>query len=410
GVGSVRIGASGLARDSGSGVFAGRGLREGECVAAVPLGACLCAGQGVDLAARLLREQALGGDSAFAPYVRQLPQAEQLASHPLLWPAGAAAASLLAPCPQASRMVRHCRMRASQEAAALVQAGAAETEEGARWALAIVESRSITLGDGSPERPLALALCPLLDLLNHQVPRQGQPPSCTVRENRETGAVELVASGATSEGSELWLEYERCSTAQIFARYGFVQRYPEGDAAGPSCLLPVPVGDPRLPGGAEAAAERLRLLRADGWRRSAWRPLLLKMPDHARSTGSLMPVARLCALPSATPCAASAPSCCTARASAPAASRRARRSWRARSCRRRRRAWRARSSRPRRAAPRQGTRAARRGPCSGRSWGCCGGRATSWRPRWRSDGRRPERAGRRGRAPTNMGGRARGAV
>lgn len=190
-----------------------------------------------------------------------------------------------------------CSLRGSTDVTALCTLGKAKTREEACWALAVVESRAVTLGDGSPSSPWRLALCPLIDLLNHKA---GSGAACSFMDVPERGVVELSANGPLSRGDELTITYEDCSSAQIFARYGFVQQVPQSGAPPESCVLEVPIADHlQLPGGVEARDLRVELIRAAGWRRSAWRPLLLKMPDNASAGGSLLAIARLAVLPSA---------------------------------------------------------------------------------------------------------------
>jgi len=98
-------------------------------------------------------------------------------------------------------------------------------------------------------------------------------------------------------GEELLITYDTCSSAQMFARYGFLQNVPENAVGCESCVLEIPITDQSLPGGCHACKARLQMIRTV-WRRSAWRPLLLRMPD-AVSEGSLMTVARLAVLPNA---------------------------------------------------------------------------------------------------------------
>ncbi|CAE7247593.1 SETD4 [Symbiodinium natans] len=252
------------------------------------------------LAAALLVERKRGATSAFAPLLATLPSAKDLAAHPIFWPPGLSLRKILASCPHSCRMVYHMQLRASLEAAELVQRGAAASREEALWALALVESRAITLSDEGPETPpWRLGLCPVIDFLNHQEPSEGAPPRCQIVDNVTSGRVEVAAERTLQAGDELLFIYEECSSAQLFARYGFVQFPPAIPHPNERCLLNVPIADPELPGGKEAGAARVAFVRQSGWRRSAWRPLLLRMPYNAEEGGSLMPLARLALLPSA---------------------------------------------------------------------------------------------------------------
>eukprot|EP00931_Biecheleriopsis_adriatica_P079474 TRINITY_DN52886_c0_g1_i1.p1 TRINITY_DN52886_c0_g1~~TRINITY_DN52886_c0_g1_i1.p1 ORF type:complete len:498 (+),score=97.72 TRINITY_DN52886_c0_g1_i1:10-1503(+) len=301
GLGNVNVRPSNF-EGAGNGVFPMLDLAKDDVFMAMPYSACLTAGEdgqlgmGAALAAKLLYEKRQGEASQYRHYLAVLPTEKDLAGHPLLWPRGASWQSVLSSCPQSLRMLRHARMRASSEAQALVTSGAAQTIMEAKWALAIVESRAVMLGDGSPEWPLRLALCPIIDLLNHDVLDAGASSSCTFLDAPDQEMVVLQAAGQVQKSEELCLVYEHCSAAQLFARYGFLQQAPQVE----SCLLEVPIIDPeQLPGGQDAQAARIELLRKAGWRRSAWRTLLLKLPDSVQAEGSLLGVARLAVLPHA---------------------------------------------------------------------------------------------------------------
>eukprot|EP00439_Symbiodinium_sp_Y106_P037629 s14_g4.t1 len=257
-------------------------------------------------------ERQRGASSPFAPLLATLPSARDLAAHPIFWPPGLFLRKILASCPHSCRMVYHMQLRASLEAAELVEHGAAASREEALWALALVESRAVTLTDEGPDSrneisscmegespPWRLGLCPIIDFLNHQEPSEGAAPRCKLVDDVAAGHVEVAAARTLEAGDELLFIYEECSSAQLFARYGFVQFPPAIPHPNERCLLNVPIADPSLPGGLEAAAARVAFVRQSGWRRSAWRPLLLRMPYNAEEGGSLMPLARLALLPSA---------------------------------------------------------------------------------------------------------------
>ncbi|CAE7764570.1 SETD4, partial [Symbiodinium sp. CCMP2456] len=285
---------------AGHGVFTAAGAEPGSRILSIPRACCIVAEDRMALAAALLAERKRGPSSPFAPLLATLPSARDLAAHPIFWPPGLSLRKILASCPHSCRMVYHMQLRASLEAAELVEHGAATSREEALWALALVESRAVTLTDEGPESPpWRLGLCPIIDFLNHQEPSEGAAPRCKLVDDVASGHVAVAAARTLEAGDELLFIYEECSSAQLFARYGFVQFPPAIPHPNERCLLNVPIADPSLPGGPEAAAARVAFARQSGWRRSAWRPLLLRMPYNAEEGGSLLPLARLALLPSA---------------------------------------------------------------------------------------------------------------
>jgi len=308
---------------AGLGVFALRNFEEGERVLSVPGGLCLqgeidkedaeLLGPVGATAAALLRERHAARGSDFATYLDSLPRQEDLAGHPFLWPRGSGAASVasrraLAASPRATRRLRHARLRASVLVQRLLEGCYAKSEEEARWALAVVRSRAFPVSRGNA----AVALCPLLDLLNHHSPSAGSSPvsggaACRFarfhdrgsgsnggqvdEENLELG---MVAERSITMGEELCHLYDVCPAADFLANYGFV---PEGSAGFEACLLEVPRSALSL-GGDEALEARVTALQHRGLWRGAriGRPLLLPL-GMAGTVSLLLPVARLAALP-----------------------------------------------------------------------------------------------------------------
>ncbi|CAK0894919.1 unnamed protein product [Prorocentrum cordatum] len=298
--------ASGL-EGGGNGVFATRDFAEGEVIARVPcsmtissLGAPEAAAglpPWAQLAAALLHEKRLGGASRFATYLASLPQAQDMPTHPMFWPRGLRPDALWPASPQGLFTARHALMRGVALTRALLSAGLAETEQEARWALAMVDSRSFCLG-AMGEKP-NLSFTPMLDFLNHEVEGGGMRPSCSMNDRSlQEGFVQLSADRDLKAGEELLISYDYGPSMQIFTRYAFVQRARGVDATDrfEKCYLEAPVDDPGLPGGEAARAARVRALKEVGWFRGAWRPLLLNLPDNVKAGGLLLPAARLCVL------------------------------------------------------------------------------------------------------------------
>ena len=98
------------------------------------------------------------------------------------------------------------------------------SEQDARWALAIVDSRAFTFQPDSPEEQLALV--PLVDILNTtslfkdgvQLWQCSFEPHGTVKE----GAL-LLAEGPVKEGEELLHLYGPNSSATLWMVYGFLE-------------------------------------------------------------------------------------------------------------------------------------------------------------------------------------------
>lgn len=307
GLDSIHVG-PGSEPGAGIGVFAARPILAGERVASVPRALCLTVGKVIPgalvggaglivaLAAALLRERRLGSASRFTTYLEVLPR--ELSTHPLLWPTGLRPSALFAASPRALRRMRLAQLRGAARVSALLKTGAAETEDEARWALAMVDSRGISLR-GAPGHP-ALAMCPLLDLLNHPAPLgEHSLPTCSFVDDPARDTLDMVADADIEPLQEIHFFYGYGSSADLFMSYGFA--LPPGAGSPPEvCSLEVPVAD--LQRGASGAFEaRAKILRQRGWWRGLGigRPLLLAMPQNAGSRGLLVSLARL-ALSSAT--------------------------------------------------------------------------------------------------------------
>lgn len=296
---------------AGIGVFAAQDLAAGDLVISIPRALCLTAAAGhagtapdglapdANLAATLLQERRLGPASFFARYIAALPQEHEFRHHPFFW--RREDMELFQASPRARRQLRLASMRTCARVRAMMAKGVAETQDEARWALAVVRSRSFPL-EGAPGNgmsPYRLALCPLVDLLNHHAPEPGaaETPAARYRCSPD-GSPGLVAERAVAAGEELRHLYAICPSAELLAAYGFV---PEGGTSGfEVCNLEVPCGE-LLAGGLAASAARHALLHSRGlWRGGRLgRPLLLPLGGSPSQGGRLLPVARLAALGSA---------------------------------------------------------------------------------------------------------------
>ncbi|CAJ1455238.1 unnamed protein product [Effrenium voratum] len=265
---------------NGCGLFARRDFSKSQVVVSIPSSLCLQADDGHDrpevaAAAALLREKRLGS-SKFQAYLESLPRSLQ---HPAVWPQ-MPWRQLLGPA--ALRRVRLARMRAAAGSAALLDAGLADSQEEARWALATVRSRAFPAGRG-------MMLCPLLDLLNHYTVSSGGPTCGFIRFGKTVG---MVAEREVKTGEELCHLYALAPSSELLASYGFV---PKGGAGGfEEALIEVPAHDFGGPLGeaCRAALRRRNLGRGLG----LGRPLLLRLFGNVGSS-LLLPVARLLSLP-----------------------------------------------------------------------------------------------------------------
>ena len=114
-----------------------------------------------------------------------------------------------------------CSFPGLHNVSCLVQAGISEDQ--ARWALAIVDSRAFTFQPDSDEQ---LALVPLVDILNTttlfedgvQLWQCSFEPHGAVKE----GAL-LLAEGPVKAGEELLHLYGPNSSATLWTVYGFVE-------------------------------------------------------------------------------------------------------------------------------------------------------------------------------------------
>uniref|UniRef100_A0A7S4SHL7 SET domain-containing protein n=1 Tax=Alexandrium monilatum TaxID=311494 RepID=A0A7S4SHL7_9DINO len=275
----------------GAGLFASRPLAEGGTVLSVPAERGLLERPGAAgrpearLAAALLRERARGSASRVAAYVASLPPLGNPEAMPVNWPRGVRPRDLFAASPMAQLLSRLKMWQSADSVRELLAAGAAETEQEARWALAMVDSRSFSV-DGK------LALFPYLDITN-----QSCSPNCEFRDRSvERGLVELRACRPLSEGEEVTCDYDVAPGVHFLLHYGFV---PHGNPR-EACFLDPPADALRSGGGGPPAElARVEALKQEGWWRGPWRPVLLRLPDNAMAGGCLLRLARLAALPTA---------------------------------------------------------------------------------------------------------------
>lgn len=289
--------------DAGTGVFAEKDFEPGEFVVSVPKALCihgirrlLSQGAEVATAAALLRESRLAEKSAFASYIASLPTWSDLKSHPFMWQRSDTSAMFAAlhQSPGVTRRLRLAKMQAAASTQALLAAGATDCQQEARWALAVVRSRAFPLDAQSSE----LVLCPLLDLLNHHTQGSDRPHGAAcgfLRTDEKTFG--MVAERPVSRGEELCHLYVMCSSAELFANYGFAPK--DGNAGFETCTVAVPAAEMCRGGSEIREARRTALLARRLWQGSSnGRPLLVQLFGNPGNS-LLLPVARLATVPSA---------------------------------------------------------------------------------------------------------------
>lgn len=285
---------------AGLGVFAAHTFKEGDVIMSMDMKSCLFGEESCDthalsttehLAAALLSELHSGHKSSLTLYLSTLPTPEDLACHPHLWPQGVRPDNLLKGSPRGVRQARLARMRGAASTKLLLDQKFAKSAAEARWALAIVESRAMLIGRFGDRG--GLALCPVMDLLNHTATLQAS--SCELTVENSCGKVSFVAERPIDQFEELCYCYDYGPGADFFATFGFVP------STGGACDLQVPSSSligPTSSGGTHAGEARLKLLTQRGWWPGALtgRPLLLRLPDNARPGGLLLGIARLSVL------------------------------------------------------------------------------------------------------------------
>eukprot|EP00929_Paragymnodinium_shiwhaense_P050421 TRINITY_DN25377_c0_g1_i1.p1 TRINITY_DN25377_c0_g1~~TRINITY_DN25377_c0_g1_i1.p1 ORF type:complete len:422 (+),score=60.56 TRINITY_DN25377_c0_g1_i1:121-1386(+) len=249
----------------------------------------------VALAIELLKEERLEVDSCFAPYIASLPRGADLAPcHPLFWPDDLQIDDLLGGSAHGRRLAREAIEDGRLRVADLLRSGYARSEEEAKWALAIVDSRAFTFLPDSDEEQLALI--PLLDMLNTftlLAEDDGASLWQCAFESEKTASdgADMMAEQPIAAGEELLHLYSTNSSAMLWMVYGFLE---DGSGANPCEMAGVDVDIAleldRAPSPLrEAKATALSALDVD-----CTKPLLFELPDDAQTGGLLMPVARVC--------------------------------------------------------------------------------------------------------------------
>ncbi|CAE7194615.1 LSMT-L [Symbiodinium natans] len=298
GVDGLRLGAS-TKVNGGLAAFATKDFAPGEVVCFVPEQGILAGvrQQGLPkeacLARALLREKELKSESFFAPYINCLPTAQELPSiHPYFWPPELEMENLMAGSVHGQRVAKEILAEGRENVDCLVRTGISEQD--ARWALAIVDSRAFTFQPDSPEEQLALV--PLVDILNTtslfkdgvQLWQCSFEPHGTVKE----GAL-LLAEGPVKEGEELLHLYGPNSSATLWMVYGFLENG-GGEKENVEnlfeiCGLEVDVPAILVDDPPELKSSKLEALsRGDLPER-----LVLELPSDAQLGGKMMPLARL---------------------------------------------------------------------------------------------------------------------
>ncbi|CAE7635250.1 unnamed protein product [Symbiodinium sp. CCMP2592] len=296
GVDDLRLDAS-MKEDGGLAAFAKRDFAPGEVVCLLPEQGILVGEQQEGLlkeaclARALLREKELGSESFFAPYIRCLPTESQLPSiHPYFWPPGLDLEDLFAGSAHGRRVAREIFQEGRENVEKLVAAGISEQD--ARWALAIVDSRAFTFQPDSDEEQLALV--PLVDILNTttlfqdgvQLWQCSFEPQGPVRD----GAL-LLAEGPVKEGEELLHLYGPNSSATLWTIYGFLEEREETENLFEICGLEVDVPATLADDPPKLRSAKLEALS----RANLSERLLLELPGDAQTGGRMMPLARLLA-------------------------------------------------------------------------------------------------------------------
>jgi hypothetical protein len=142
-------------------LFEEAGSSESVNLVAVPLDACMVADDSQALAERLIHEKSLGQDSKYAPWLDMFPSLDDFQSMPRFWP------------PERLELVQKFDGGQLADRMKLDQLRFDKIDD--QWALAVVDSRSNFLPDGT------YSMSPMLDMFNHDYTI---PTSATVEDGR----------------------------------------------------------------------------------------------------------------------------------------------------------------------------------------------------------------------------------
>ncbi|CAJ1450733.1 unnamed protein product [Effrenium voratum] len=264
------------------------------------------------LAWRLLRERSLGEDSSFAPFVQHLCR-QDLSAHPIFWEDDEV--DWVRPSPEAFELVCNLQAQTKERQARLLARAAAEVSMATRveedlealtaevrWALAVVETRSIEAQDGSGGA--MVALCPLIGDFR---PVSAGPELASFE--TEGDRLVLSAQKRLQPGEEV-LQKVQQSSAWHLVKLGVVPgsekpgvpsdaELVECNEAG-NCWLPGPETDPSSYPKQTFMGTKIELLLEHAkldfrGPRLPWMPprqYCFVLPDEAFGSGRLLPAAR----------------------------------------------------------------------------------------------------------------------